>query len=260
MDTSLNRPNPMLAIKGNHDQGNNGNHTCDSAFDIEILKVYGERPEGNLKQLKTMKVNELKLEDIPIVHEFPGVFPEDLLGLPLSREELQEKGFIRPSSSPWGAPVLFVKKKDGSFRICIDYRELNKLTVKNCYPLPRIDGLFDQLQGPRTRYGHFEFTIMPYGLIDAPASKEEHEVHMKLTLELLEKEKLFVKFSKCKDRRKKPIGPEIIQMTTDKIVQIKKRLKTARDHQKIYVDNQRKPLQFSFSDNVLLKVSPLEGM
>ncbi|GKB17676.1 putative reverse transcriptase domain-containing protein [Tanacetum coccineum] len=62
-------------------------------------------------------------------------------------QELTDKGFIRPSSSPWGAPVLFVKKKDGSFRMCIDYRELNKLTVKNRYPLPRIDDLFDQLQG-----------------------------------------------------------------------------------------------------------------
>ncbi|GJX49022.1 putative reverse transcriptase domain-containing protein [Tanacetum coccineum] len=62
-------------------------------------------------------------------------------------KELSDKGFIRPSSSPWGAPVLFVKKKDGSFRMCIDYRELNKLTVKNRYPLPRIDDMFDQLQG-----------------------------------------------------------------------------------------------------------------
>jgi len=62
-------------------------------------------------------------------------------------QELTDKGFIRPSSSPWGAPVLFVKKKDGSFRMCIDYRELNKLTIKNRYPLPRIDDLFDQLQG-----------------------------------------------------------------------------------------------------------------
>ncbi|GKD20645.1 putative reverse transcriptase domain-containing protein, partial [Tanacetum coccineum] len=99
-------------------------------------------------------------------------------------QELSEKGFIRPSSSPWGAPVLFVKKKDGSLRMCIDYRELNKLAVKNRYPLPRIDDLFDQLQGSsvylkidlrsgyhqlsvreedipktafRTRYGHYEF-------------------------------------------------------------------------------------------------------
>ncbi|GJQ96254.1 putative reverse transcriptase domain-containing protein [Tanacetum coccineum] len=122
--------------------------------------------------------------------------------------------FIRPSHSPWGAPVLFVKKKDGLFRMCIDYRELNKLNIKNRYPLPRIDDLFDQLQGLRyffkidicsgyhqlrvheadipktafrTRYGHFEFM-----------SKEDHEVHLKLVLELLKKEKLFAKFSKCK--------------------------------------------------------------
>ncbi|GJV39475.1 hypothetical protein Tco_1417915 [Tanacetum coccineum] len=103
--------------------------------------------------------------------------------------ELHEKGFIRPSSSPWGASVLFVKKKDDSFRMCIDYRELNKLNIKNRYPLPRIDDLFDQLQGSqhlskldlwseyhqlrvheddipktafRTQYGHFEFTALKY--------------------------------------------------------------------------------------------------
>ncbi|GJV81783.1 putative reverse transcriptase domain-containing protein [Tanacetum coccineum] len=111
-------------------------------------------------------------------------------------KELLEKGFIHPSSSPWGAPVLFVKKKDGSFRMCIDYHELNKLTVKNRYPLPRIDDLFDQLQGSsvyskidlcsgyhqlrvreedipitafQTRYGHYEFQVMPFGLTNAPA-------------------------------------------------------------------------------------------
>ncbi|GJZ29841.1 putative reverse transcriptase domain-containing protein [Tanacetum coccineum] len=111
-------------------------------------------------------------------------------------QELSNKGFIRPSSSPWGALVLFVKKKDDSFRVCIDYRELNKLTVKNRYPLLRIDDLFDQLQGSsvyskidlrsgyhqlrvhyedipktafRTRYGHYEFQVMPFGLTNAPA-------------------------------------------------------------------------------------------
>ncbi|GJS40620.1 putative reverse transcriptase domain-containing protein [Tanacetum coccineum] len=92
-------------------------------------------------------------------------------------QELSDKGFIRPSSSPWGAPVLFVKKKDGSFRMCIDYRELNKLTVKNLYPLPRIDDLFDQLQGSN--------------------NKKEHEEHLKAILELLKKEELYAKFSKC---------------------------------------------------------------
>ncbi|GKV13905.1 hypothetical protein SLEP1_g24864 [Rubroshorea leprosula] len=171
-----------------------------------------------------------RLEDIPVVREFPDVFPEDLPGLPPDREvefaidlvpgtgpvskapyrmapaelkelkvqleELLEKGFIRPSVSPWGAPMLFVKKKDGSMRLCIDYRELNKVTMKNRYPLPRIDDLFDQLKGAqvfskidlrsgyhqvkikpddvpktafRTRYGHYEFIVMPFGLTNAPA-------------------------------------------------------------------------------------------
>ncbi|GJY78164.1 putative reverse transcriptase domain-containing protein, partial [Tanacetum coccineum] len=124
---------------------------------------------------------ERRIEDVPIVKDIPEVFPEDLLGLPPTRQvefhieripgaapvarapyhlapaemkelaeqlkELSDKGFIRPSSSQWGAPILFVKKKDGSFRLCIDYRKLNKLIVKNRYPLPRIDDLFDQLQG-----------------------------------------------------------------------------------------------------------------
>ncbi|GJS12447.1 putative reverse transcriptase domain-containing protein [Tanacetum coccineum] len=90
------------------------------------------------------KLEEQKLEDIPVVREFPEIFPEDLSGLPPQR---QDKRFIRPSHSSWGTPVLFVKKKDVSFRMCIDYRELNKLTVKNRYPLPMIDDLFNQLQG-----------------------------------------------------------------------------------------------------------------
>ncbi|GJS44294.1 putative reverse transcriptase domain-containing protein [Tanacetum coccineum] len=234
------------------------------------------------------KSEKKRLEDVPIVQDFPEVFPEDLPGLPPTRQvefqidlvpgaapvarapyrlapsemkelseqlkELSDKGFIRPSSSPWGAPVLFVKKKDGSFRMCIDYRELNKLTVKNRYPLPRIDDLFDQLQGSsvyskidlrsgyhqlrvreedipktafRTRYGHYEFQVMPFGLTNAPAvfmdlmnrvckpyldkfvivfiddiliyskNKQEHEEHLKQILELLKKEELYAKFSKC---------------------------------------------------------------
>ncbi|GKC14250.1 putative reverse transcriptase domain-containing protein [Tanacetum coccineum] len=136
-------------------------------------------------------------------------------------KELSDKSFIRPSSSPWGAPILFVKKKDGSFRMCIIYRELNKLTVKNCYPLPRIDDLFVQLQGSiiyskidlrsgyhqlrvreedipktafRTRYRHYEFQVMPFGLTNALANTKEH---LKTILELLKKEELYAKFSKC---------------------------------------------------------------
>nr|GEZ31081.1 retrotransposon protein, putative, Ty3-gypsy subclass [Tanacetum cinerariifolium] len=122
--------------------------------------------------------------------------PSEMKDLSKQLKELSEKGFIWPSSSPWGALVLFVKKKDGSFQMCIDYRQLNKLTVKNRYPLPRIDDLFDQLQGVsvcskidlrsgyhqlrvreedipktafKTRYGHYEFQVMPFGLTNTPA-------------------------------------------------------------------------------------------
>ncbi|GKD73958.1 putative reverse transcriptase domain-containing protein, partial [Tanacetum coccineum] len=156
-----------------------------------------------IKEIKD-KSGEKRLEDV-----LPEVFPEDLPGLPPTRQvefqidlvpsaapvarapyrlapsemkelseqlqELSDKGFIRPSSSPWGALVLFVKKKDRSFRMCIDYRELNKLTVKNRYPLPRIDDLFDQLQGSSVY----------------SKNKKEHEEHRKAILELLKKEELY---------------------------------------------------------------------
>ncbi|GJR63031.1 putative reverse transcriptase domain-containing protein [Tanacetum coccineum] len=176
-------------------------------------------------RVKEKKSNEKRLEDIPVVREFLEVFPEDLPGLPPVRQELSnqlqelaDRGFIRLSTLPWGAPVLFVKKIDGSFRMCIDYQELNKLTIKNHYPLPKIDDLFDQLQGSsvyskidlrscyhqlrvrdedipktafRTRYGHYEFQVMPFGLTNAPT------VFMDLMNQLLKKEKLYDKFSKC---------------------------------------------------------------
>ncbi|GJU59540.1 putative reverse transcriptase domain-containing protein [Tanacetum coccineum] len=189
----------------------------------KTLVIKGDRNNSRLKI-------EKRLEDVPVIRDFPEVFLEELPGLPPPRQvefridlipgaapvarapyrlapsemkelskklqELSEKGCIRPSSSPWGAPVLFVKKKDGSFRMCINYRELNKLTIKNRYPLPRIDDLFDQLQGSsvyskidlrsgyhqlriceedipitafRTRYGHYEFQVMPFRLTNAPA-------------------------------------------------------------------------------------------
>nr|GFA25607.1 putative reverse transcriptase domain-containing protein [Tanacetum cinerariifolium] len=143
----------------------------------KMLIVESDKGVSRLKR----KSKDKQMEDVPVIYDFPEVFLEELPGLPPPRQiefridlvpgaapvarapyrlapsemkelsiklqELLEKGFIRLSSSPWGAPVLFVKKKDESFRMCIDYRELNKLTVKNCYPLPSIDDLFDQLQG-----------------------------------------------------------------------------------------------------------------
>ncbi|GJS59743.1 putative reverse transcriptase domain-containing protein [Tanacetum coccineum] len=118
--------------------------------------------------------------------------PSEMKELSEQLQELSDKGFIRPSSSPWGAPVLFVKKKDGSFRMCIDYRELNKLTVKNRYPLPRIDDLFDQLQGSSI-YSKIDLRSGYHQLRD----EKEHEEHLKAILELLKKEKLYAKFSKC---------------------------------------------------------------
>ncbi|KAI3819610.1 hypothetical protein L1987_13451 [Smallanthus sonchifolius] len=274
----------------------------------ETLRVFGEKPCKGLKLMSCTTaqkylrkkyitflahivqkdVKEKSIQDIPIIRDFPEVFPKDLSSLPPVRQvefridlmpganpvarapyrlassemqelasqlqELSDKGFIRPSHSPWGAPVLFVKKKDGSFRMCIDYRELNKLTIKNRYPLPRIDNLFDQLQGStcfskidlrsgyhqlrvqeddipktafRTRYGHYEFMVMPFGLTNAPAvfmdlmnrvckpyldkfvivliddiliyskTKADHEEHLRLVLDLLKKEQLYAKFSKC---------------------------------------------------------------
>ncbi|GJU11822.1 putative nucleotidyltransferase, ribonuclease H [Tanacetum coccineum] len=169
---------------------------------------------------------EKRLEYVPTVRDFPKVFPEDLPGLPPTRQvefqidlvlgaapvvrapyrlapmelqefptqlqELSDKGFIKPSSSPWGAPVLFVKKKDGSFRICIDYREPDKLIVKNRYPLLRIDDLFDQLQGLRV---YSKIDLRPG--YHQHRSEEEHAEHLKLILELLKKEELYAKFSKC---------------------------------------------------------------
>ncbi|KAD6453055.1 hypothetical protein E3N88_07760 [Mikania micrantha] len=197
---------------------------------LKAQKFLSHGCAGFLASVKVDSENKLSVSDHPVVCEFPDVFPEKLPGVPPDREveftidlvpgaepiskapyrmaptelkelkeqleELLDLGFIRPSVSPWGAPVLFVKKKDGTMRLCIDYRELNKITIRNRYPLPRIDDLFDQLQGAkcfskidlrsgyhqlkikdsdisksafRTRYGHYEFVVMPFGLTNAPA-------------------------------------------------------------------------------------------
>nr|GEX70104.1 hypothetical protein [Tanacetum cinerariifolium] len=164
-------------------------------------------------------ISELKLKDIPNERNFPSVFLEDLPGLlsfyevefridlvpeamPIAKspyrlaptkmqelsnelKELQDKGFIRTSSSPWGAPVLFVKKKDGSFHLRSGYHQLRVREVD----VPKT--------AFRTRYEHFKFTIIPFRLANSPVSKGEHEVHLRLILELLEKDKLYGKFLKC---------------------------------------------------------------
>ncbi|GJV88063.1 putative reverse transcriptase domain-containing protein [Tanacetum coccineum] len=275
--------NKTLVVKGN-----SGASRLKVIYCIKARKYIERGSQLFLAQVTKKEPSKKQLQDVLVIRNFPEVFPDELPGLPPPRQvefrielvpgaapvarapyrlapselkelsdqlkELLEKGFIRPSSSPWGAPVLFVKKKDGSFRMCIDYRELNKLTVKNRYPLPRIDDLFDQLQGSsvyskidlrsgyhqlrireedipitafRTRYGHYEFQVMPFGLTNAPAvfmdlmnrvckpyldkfvivfiddiliyskNKDEHEKHLKIILELLKKEQLYAKFSKC---------------------------------------------------------------
>jgi hypothetical protein len=228
------------------------------------------------------------LDQVPVVCEYPDVFPEELPGMPPDRDiefiiklipgtapiaqrpyrmnpqELEElkkqladmlsKGLIRPSASPWGSPVLFVDKRDGTIRLCVDYRRLNEVTIKNKYPIPKIEDLFDQLNGARvfskidlqtgyhqlkvretnipktaftTRYGLFEYTVMSFGLTNAPAyfmnlmnkvfmkfldksvvvfiddiliyskTEEEHAEHLRLVLGTLREHQLCAKFSKC---------------------------------------------------------------
>lgn len=234
------------------------------------------------------QVERVALEDIKVVCEFPDVFPDELPGMPPDRDvefvidlipgtatiskrpyrmsvdqleelkkqlkELLDKRFIRVSSSPWGSPVIFVDKKDGTQRMCVDYRSLNDVTIKNKYPLPRIEDLFDQMRGARvfskidlrsgyhqmkiqpsdisktafvTRYGLYEYTVMSFGLTNAPAyfmylmnkvvmeyldkfivvfiddilifskNEEEHEEHLRLVLQKLREHQLYAKFNKC---------------------------------------------------------------
>ncbi|GJY16677.1 putative reverse transcriptase domain-containing protein [Tanacetum coccineum] len=135
---------------------------------------------------------DLILGATPVAQAPYRLAPSEMKELSEQLQELSDKGFIRPSSSPWGAPVLFVKKKDGSFRMCIDYWELNKLIVKNHYPLPRFDDLFDQLQGSSI-YSKIDLRSGYHQLRD----EKEHEEHLKEILELLKKEKLYSKVSKC---------------------------------------------------------------
>nr|GEU50368.1 hypothetical protein [Tanacetum cinerariifolium] len=202
----------------------------DHLFEIDLMPIELEVFPTDLPGLPPPQQVEFKIELIPstapVVCTRYCLAPSKLKELLDQLKELSEKGFIHLRSSPWGAPVLFVKKKDRSFRMCIDYRELNKLTVKNRYPFPRIDDLFDKLQGSSV-YGHFKFQVMSFGLTNTPAvfmdlmnrvskpyldkfvivfiddiliyskNKKDHEKHLKTILELLKNEKLYAKFSKC---------------------------------------------------------------
>jgi hypothetical protein len=250
---------------------------------VEFVALVQSGLDNKLNQTKAIAV-----EDIRVVQDYPDIFPEELPGMPPDRKKefliellpgtppiskrpyrmpanelvelkkqiakLQAKGFIQPSSSPWGAPILFVEKKDGTQRMCVDYRSLNEVTIKNKYPLPRIEDLFDQMKGARvfskidlrsgyhqlkiresdipktafrTRYGLYEYTVMSFGLTNAPAyfmylmnkvfveyldrfvvvfiddilifskTMEEHEEHLRLVLEKLRSNQLYAKFSKC---------------------------------------------------------------
>ncbi|KAL4329720.1 hypothetical protein AHAS_Ahas13G0328300 [Arachis hypogaea] len=269
-------------------EGENGAVVA-TGYCLNSVMVYcrGEECQGYILFAVNALGDAQNLDKIPVVRDFPEVFPEDIPEFPPQRkiefeielvpgagpvsiapyrmasielaelktqlEEILNKGFIRPSVSPWGAPVLLVKKKDGGMRLCVDYRQLNKVTVKNKYPLPRIDDLMDQLQGAgvfskidlrsgyhqirvkeddipktafRTRYGHYEFVVMSFGLTNAPAvfmdymnrvfrpfldkfavvfiddilvySKmvKEHEEHLRIVLQILKEQKLYAKLSK----------------------------------------------------------------
>ncbi|GJZ30663.1 putative reverse transcriptase domain-containing protein [Tanacetum coccineum] len=201
----------------------------------QAIIVYAEKivlfPE-DLPGLSPTRQVEFQIDlipgDAPVARVPYRLAPSEMKELSEQLKELFDKGFIRPSSSPWGALVLFVKKKDGSFRMCIDYRELNMLTVKNRYHQLRVREEDIPKTAFNTRYGHYKFQVMPFGLTNAPAvfmdlmnrvckpfldkfvivfiddiliyskNKKEHEEHLKAVLELLKKEKLYAKFSKCK--------------------------------------------------------------
>jgi hypothetical protein len=250
--------------------------------------VSPEPRKGDCHQMAIDSKEADSLETIKVVSEFLDVFPKDLPGMPPEQKvefaikllpgtaliskrayrvsgpelvelkkqinELSEKGYIRPGTSPWAAPILFVEKKDGTRRMCIDYRAVYEVTIKNKCPFPRIEDLFDQLRGasvfskldlrsgyhqlrirpldiPKmafiTKYGLYEFTVMSFGLTNAPAffmnlmnsvfmdyldkfvvvfiddiliysqSEEEHVDHLRMVLQRLREHQLYEKLSKC---------------------------------------------------------------
>ncbi|CAN6721634.1 unnamed protein product [Malus baccata var. baccata] len=207
---------------------------------IQATRLLNKGCVGFLAHIVVKDEPSLRPEDVPVVRDFVDVFPTDLPGLPPAREieftidllqELVDKGYIQPSTSPWGAPVLFVRKKDGSMRLCINYRQLNqvfsKIDLRSGYHQLRIREDDVPKTVFRTRYGHYEFRVMPFGLTNAPAtfmdlmnrvfgpyldqfvivfiddiliyskSVREHIKHLRLVLERLRDDQLYAKFSKC---------------------------------------------------------------
>jgi hypothetical protein len=227
---------------------------------------------------------ELTQTSPPTLRAVYRMSPLELDELKKQLDELIAAGFVRPSKSPFGAPVLFVKKKDGTMRMCVDYRDLNRITVKNRYPLPRVEELFDMLKGSkyyskidlrsgyhqvrideqdihktafRTRYGHYEFLVLPFGLTNAPATfmhlmqsifspyldqfvivflddilifsktLEEHKEHVRKVLQILRENKLFAKENKCEFFKKSisflghVVSEKGISMEEDKVKAIK---------------------------------------
>ena len=302
--TQVTVPSCTAQLKALHSAYSRG-HRVSAAELSDAVRVASESDE----QLK------LEVARQEILSSFRDVFPPDLPpGLPPSRdvdhrielvpgavppsrptyrlsatelaelkkqlEELTKAGFIQPSKSPFGAPILFVKKKDGTMRMCVDYRALNNITIKNSYPLPRVDELFDRLQGARyfskidlrsgyhqirivaedvpktafrTRYGHFEFLVLPFGLTNAPGTfmhlmhqtfreylddfvlvflddilifsktLEEHKAHVRKVLATLRQHKLYAKESKCEFFQREVeflghlVGRDGVRMMEDKV-------------------------------------------
>nr|XP_025684673.1 uncharacterized protein LOC112785421 [Arachis hypogaea] len=244
-------------------EGENGAVVAEGYYLNSVMVHCGrEGCQGYILLTANASGDAQNLDQIPIVRDFLEVFPEDIPEFPPQREiefmielvpgagpvsivlyrmapieltdlktqleELLNKRFIRPSVSQWGAPVLLVKKKDGGMRLCVDYRQLNKVIVKNKYPLPRIDDLMDQLQGAgvfskidlrssyhqirvkeddipktafRTRYRHYEFVVMSFGLTNDilvySKTAKEHKEHLRIVLQILKERKLYAKLSKC---------------------------------------------------------------
>ncbi|XP_057756154.1 uncharacterized protein LOC130975364 [Arachis stenosperma] len=205
-----------------------------------IVNCSGTECQGIMLLTAGVSGDDQSLEQIPVVCEFPDVFPDDINEFPPNREvefsidlvpgagpisitpyrmsplemaelkaqleDLLVKHFIRPSISPWGAPVLLVKKKDGSMRLCVDYRQLNKITGAGVFSKIDLRSGYHQIRVrdediPKTafrmRYGHYEYTVMSFGLTNAPTSEEEHAEHLRTVLQILRDRKLYAKLSKC---------------------------------------------------------------